>query len=81
MTNEEWLKNKICERINSLSTPEFYEYLTDGLEHFCSGMCKYCEPIFGHCPEMIESDDICKERFTIWCNQTHYEKGEQNADI
>ena len=74
MTNEEWLKTRICERINALSTVGFYEYLLDGCEHSCTGMCKYCEPIFGRCSVTNENDDICKERFAIWCNQLHDEK-------
>lgn len=69
MTNEQWLKAQMCEKIRSLSVKELYELISDGSEHFCVGLCQYCAPIYGKCDENIESDEICCDRFTDWCSQ------------
>lgn len=66
MKNIYLLKQKLFERINRMSSEELYEYVLQP-EPLISGLCRYCEPLWGPCQETLEDDSICIARFVAWC--------------
>lgn len=66
MTNGLKLKNEICRKIMEYTDDELYELLT-GDNPFQMRICEICVENFGECPETLDGDDLCVERFVQWC--------------
>lgn len=67
MTNGFKLKSEICRKIMEYTEDELYELLT-GDNPFQMRICEGCVEKFGECPETMDDDDLCVERFVQWCN-------------
>ena len=66
MKNVDLLKKKLCEKINELEDKELYEAILQP-KPLITGLCKYCEPLWGRCPDTLEDDSMCIARFVAWC--------------
>ena len=71
MKNIDLLKNVLCDRINSMSAEELYSHVLQP-KPLIKGLCKYCIPLWGECPDTIECESICISRFVKWCEMENY---------
>ena len=69
MTNEERLKNNWISAILSLTPERIYQLISDGTIPFEGGLCQLCTKQYPPCDENLDSDDICRERFSTWCKR------------
>ena len=66
--NIEILKNDLCKYINDMTPQELYEFILQP-KPIVSGLCKYCRAEYGECPDTIENDTLCVERFKKWSEE------------
>ena len=66
MKNSEFMKKTICDQILAFNNLDLYDFITGG-HPFKVLLCKSCIPLFGECPDSINDDALCKERFILWC--------------
>ena len=67
MKKLEYLKKEICNQIMAYTSNDMYDLLT-GDNPFEVRLCAQCRTIFGECPENLEDDCLCRERFKKWCD-------------
>lgn len=67
MKNGNKLKAEICQMIMNYTAEELYELVT-GDNPFRIKVCENCIEHFGECPETMDGDDLCVERFEQWYN-------------
>lgn len=67
MRNIDFLKKKLCDHINSMTSEELYSHILQP-EPLVKGLCQYCRPLWGDCPDTMEDESMCISRFVKWCN-------------
>lgn len=71
MTNYDHIIKELHTHIEAINTSDdLYHFLGNSVafEHLC-WKCKNCESLFGPCPNTLNNDLPCRERFHLWCSQ------------
>jgi len=66
MRNAIWFKNWVSDKIQNLddlSVAELIQKFTDGKT------CRYCEALYGECPDEEDATPFCNSRLMDWCIQ------------
>ena len=71
MNNYDCIISELHYKIDKIKTSdELYHFL---VEHTpfeqLRWRCRKCEKIYGICPDTLEDDQLCRERFYQWCIQ------------
>lgn len=75
MKNIDMLKKELCEKINGLGAEDLYEYI---LQPQPILICKYCESVWGLCPDTQKNDAMCINRFKAWCEMKNNTVGKDD---
>ena len=68
MKHRDELKKQLCDQIHFFTDRELYEFITRA-KPFRILLCEKCVSFFGECPESMENDLLCRERFSLWCDK------------
>ena len=71
MNNFDCIINELHNKIDEIKTSdELYHFLTEQtLFDQMRWCCRKCERIYGICPDTLQDDQLCRERFYQWCIQ------------
>lgn len=77
MKNIDHLKSWLVRRVDDMTPEMLYKFMLQP-EPFISSLCRYCRTEFGDCPDSLEDDSICMERFKTWCEMENVTLLKQN---